>query len=78
MEKGRSPYRACGPFLCLLLLCGCGNSTQPTGEESRQLDNAAEMLNAADAELNSIDRNLLPDEPVETGFPGEDGNSLER
>ena len=54
MRKGRPPFVATGPFLCLLLL-SCSNSTAPSSEESRQLDGAEELLNQAPAELSNID-----------------------
>ncbi len=53
MILGRSSLVAAGPFLCLLLL-SCSNSTSPSGDESRQLDSAEEMLNSADVELSNI------------------------
>jgi hypothetical protein len=63
------PLRACGPFLLALLLAACGNGTSPSAEENRQLDNAAEMLDAAPQTLSNIDDNALgPD----------DGNSVNR
>lgn len=55
MIKGRTPYRACGPFLLALLLSACGSGTSPSAEENRQLDNAAEMLDAAPQALGNID-----------------------
>jgi hypothetical protein len=57
--KGRMPYRACGPFLLALLLAACGSGTSPSAEENRQLDNAAEMLDAAPQTLGNIDGNAL-------------------
>jgi hypothetical protein len=59
MIKGRMPYLACGPFLLALLLAACGNGTSPSAEENRQLDNAAEMLDAAPQMLSNIDENAL-------------------
>ena len=61
MNKGRTPYRVCGPFLLALLLSGCGERTRPSAEESEQLDNAADMLNAAPDVLANIDENALDD-----------------
>ncbi len=58
MRKGRSPFLAPGPFLCLLLLA-CGEPTTPSSEESRQLDNAEAMLNSAPAELSDVDAGEL-------------------
>jgi hypothetical protein len=37
----------------------CGSSTEPTAEESRGLDNAEAMLNAAPEELSAIHANEL-------------------
>jgi len=62
MREGRPPFPGAGPFFCLLLL-SCGNSTTPSSEDSRQLDNAEEMLNSAPAELSNIDAGEL--EPIE-------------
>jgi hypothetical protein len=59
MIKGRMPFRACGPFLCALLLCACGDRSRPSAEENEQLENAAEMLAAAPDELREIDQNAL-------------------
>ena len=59
MTKGRPPLRASGPFFCLLLL-SCGSSTEPSAEESRRLDNAEEMLNAAPDELSDVDAGDMP------------------
>ena len=60
MTEGRPPIWATGPFFCLLLLA-CGNSTEPTAEESRQLDNAEELLNSAPDDLSNIDAGELSD-----------------
>ena len=68
MTKGRPPIWATGPFFCLLLMA-CGSSTQPSSEDSRQLDNAEEMLNSAPEELSGIDATGL-DEP-EQNAPAE-------
>ena len=59
MKKGRMPYLACGPFVFALLLGACGNRTAPSAEENRQLDNAAEMLDAAPQTLENVDTNAL-------------------
>ena len=68
MIKGRSLIRACGPFSLLAALSGCAERTEPSAEESRQLDDAAEMLNAADEQLSDIDANALADpEPAGDG-----------
>ena len=66
MIKGRMPFLACGPFLLALLVSACGKSTAPSAEENRQLDNAAEMLDAAPQALGNIDSNAL----------GQAGNTL--
>lgn len=58
MRKGRPPFRATGPFLCLLLL-SCSTETAPSAEESRQLDDAEAMLNSAPSELSNIDAGEL-------------------
>jgi hypothetical protein len=58
VKKGRPPFLAPGPFLCLLLL-SCGNPTSPSTEDDRQLDNAEDMLNAAPEELSGIDEGDL-------------------
>lgn len=58
MRKGRPPFRATGPFLCLLLL-SCGTQTAPSAEENRQLDSAEALLNSAPAELDNIDAGEL-------------------
>jgi hypothetical protein len=59
MIKGRMPFLACGPFLLALLVSACGKSTAPSAEENRQLDNAAEMLDAAPQTLGNVDSNPL-------------------
>ena len=59
MNLGRMPFLACGPFLLALLLGACGTRTAPSAEENRQLDNAAEMLDAAPETLGNIDSNAL-------------------
>ena len=69
MMKGRMPRLACGPFLLALMLAACGNGTKPSAEENRELDNAAEMLDAAPQMLSNIDENALG--PTE-------GNALNR
>lgn len=66
MKKGRTPNRAYGPFLCLLL-AACHQGTAPTAEQNRQLDNAEAMLDSAPRTLSNIDENALA--PA-------DGNSL--
>ena len=62
MIKGRPSLLTRGPFLLVFAVAGCGDRTTPTGEESRQLDNAAEMLNSAPDQLSNIDENLLIEE----------------
>lgn len=64
MIKGRMPYLACGPFLLALLLlpASCGDKSSPSSEDNAQLDNAAELLNAAPGELANIDGNALDDD----------------
>ena len=69
MRKGRPPFLAPGPFLCLLLL-SCSNSTAPSAEESRQLDNAEEMLNSVPDELSGINADDLS-EPERNAPAGE-------
>jgi hypothetical protein len=47
-------------FIALLLLASCDrSSTVPTAEENRQLDDAANLLNEAPANLESIDDSAL-------------------
>lgn len=53
------PRLACGPFVLAFLVAGCGNRTAPSAEQNRQLDNAAEMLDAAPQTLGNIDSNAL-------------------
>ena len=53
------PCLACGPFVLALLDPACGTRTPPSPEENRQLDNAAEMLDAAPSTLGNIDANAL-------------------
>jgi hypothetical protein len=72
MNKGRMPIRACGPFLLGLVLASCGDRSTPSAEENRQLDNAAEMLDAAPGELANIDENSLgPAEDNSASDPSE-------
>ncbi|MCL6678806.1 hypothetical protein LZ519_05675 [Sphingomonas sp. RG327] len=59
MIKGRMPLLACGPFLLALSLSSCREPDTPSAEENRQLDNAAEMLDAAPDALSNIDENTL-------------------
>jgi hypothetical protein len=59
MIKGRMPLLACGPILLALSLSSCGDRDTPSAEENRQLDNAAEMLDAAPDALSNIDENTL-------------------
>ena len=59
MIKGRMPTLACGPFVLAFLLGACGDRTSPSTEENRQLDNAAEMLDAAPQTLGNVDSNPL-------------------
>ena len=53
------PYRVCGPFLLVLLISACGESSRPSAAENEQLDNAAEMLDRAPDVLEGIDDNAL-------------------
>jgi hypothetical protein len=64
MNKGRISLRTCGPFLLALLLAGCGERTNPSAEENRQLQNAAEMLDEAPGLLANIDENELGETPT--------------
>ena len=59
MIKGRMPTLACGPFVLALLLAACGDRTSPSTEENSQLDNTAEMLDAAPQTLGNVDSNPL-------------------
>ena len=61
MNRGRTPIKAYGLFLCLLpLLVSCGREdSTPTPEQNRQLANADAMLNAAPEDLSNIDENAL-------------------
>ena len=59
MTKGRTPHRACGPFLLALLLGACGDGSKPSAEENEQLNNASEMLDEAENALADIDDDLL-------------------
>ena len=59
MDKGRTAYRLCGPFLLAVLLAACGSGSIPSSEDNRQLANAEEMLNSAPDELSGIDSNAL-------------------
>jgi hypothetical protein len=59
VKKGRAPLWARGPFLILLLLAACNGRSTPTAEENRQLNNAAQMLDAAPNMLGNIDENGL-------------------
>ena len=68
MRKGRMPRLACGPFLCLALL-SCSDGTTPTSDQQQQLDNAADSLNQAAAEIESIDLNALDAPPAEAPAP---------
>ena len=66
MRKGRMPKLACGPFLCLALL-SCSDGTTPTSDQQQQLDNAADSLNQAAAEIESIDLNAIDEGSAEPG-----------
>ena len=70
MKKGRTPMWACGPFLLALLLGACGERTRPSAEESEQLNNAAEMLDAAPDALANIDENALSEPANNAVEPG--------
>ena len=59
MIKGRTPFRACGPFLYALLLCACEQDTRPSADEGAALDEAEALLNAAPDTLANIDENAL-------------------
>jgi hypothetical protein len=56
-------------FLALPLLAACErNPDTPTAEESRQLDNAADLLNQAPANLDAVDDSAVNStEPVNAG-----------
>ena len=62
------PALACGPFLLAALLGGCGEDSRPSAHDNAQLDNAAEMLDAAPNTLADIDENALG-EPVNEAQP---------
>jgi hypothetical protein len=72
MNRGRTPFRACGPFLLALLLGACGDSSRPSAAENEQLQNAADMLDSAPNALAGIDEQALG----ETGR-GSDRNSMD-
>lgn len=69
MIRGRAHRLAYGPFVWALLLGACGDRTAPSAEENRQLDNAAELLDSAPAELANVDEKTLETNSVEPG-PG--------
>lgn len=61
------PIVACGLFLCLAFLGGCGSrNSAPTPEQNRQLANADEMLNEAPEALANVDANAM-DRPPQGG-----------
>jgi hypothetical protein len=63
--------RACGPFLLVSPIAGCGEPSRPSPAENRQLDNAAEMLDSAPTRLETIHENQLEDsEPERDPFEG--------
>ena len=72
MNRGRMLSRACGPFLFALLLGACSDETRPSAAENEQLDDAAEMLNAAPATLENIDA-PVPAEPEPASQPTDEG-----
>jgi PBP1b-binding outer membrane lipoprotein LpoB len=72
MNLGRMPFQACGACVLALLLGACGTTTAPSAEENRQLDNAAEMLDAAPQSLENIDANALG--PVDSNTAATDGS----
>jgi hypothetical protein len=73
MTKGRMPYRVCGPLLFALLLSACDEGTRPSAAENEQLNNAAEMLDAAPDTLANIDESTLAGpEANETEAMGEE------
>lgn len=56
-------------LLAFSLLGACeGNPDTPTTEESRQLDDAANLLNQAPANLEAVDDSAL--DPADEGRPG--------
>jgi hypothetical protein len=68
--SGRPPFevpvmKLAGLFLALPLLAACErNPDTPTAEESRQLDDAANLLNQAPENLDAVDDGALnPAEP---------------
>ena len=59
MIMGRTPIRACGPFLLALLLAACAEGTRPSAGESEQLNEAEAALNSAPDALSNIDEGVL-------------------
>lgn len=67
--KGRSPLRACGPFLLGVVIAGCGEDSRPSAAEDERLNNAAEMLESAPDALEGVDDDALVISAENSGAP---------